>query len=119
MNDDLFERRQAERHTSLNLLEYDILSPEGKVEGMGMARTVNLSGTGLLLETGQFFEAGQQLRITLNLGGTLVRLVGKVVHSRPVDDDLCDTGVVLLEFDEANRTVYQAYFEHLRHNADR
>ena len=110
MSDDLFERRRAERHTTLNLLEYDILSPDGLVEGMGMARTVNISGSGLLLETGQFFESGQKLRITLGLSNKLVKLVGEVVHSRPVTDDLCNTGVMFVEFSEADRLTYQAYF---------
>lgn len=114
MNDDLFERRRAERHTTLNLLEYDILSADGLVEGMGMARTVNISGSGLLLETGQFFESGQKLRITLGLSNKLVKLVGKVVHSRPVNDDLCTTGVMFVEFSEADRQVYQVYFEEIR-----
>jgi len=118
MNDDLFERRQAQRHTTLNLLEYDILSPEGTVEGMGMARTVNISGTGLLLETGQFFDSGQKLRITLGLNNTLVKLVGQVVHSEPVDDELCNTGVMFVEFSEEDRQVYQAYFENLHAAAD-
>lgn len=118
MGDDLFERRQAERQTSLNLLEYDILSPGGEIVGMGMARTVNISGTGLLLETGQFFDAGQRLRITLSLDGTLVRLVGQVVHSRPVDDDMCNTGVIFLEFDAANRSVFQSFYEQVRRSDD-
>lgn len=113
MNDDLFERRRADRHTTLNLLEYDILSPDGSVEGMGMARTVNISGTGLLLETGQFFEAGQQLRITLGLNNKLVKLVGKVVHSQPVDDELCNTGVVFIKFSDADRQAYQTYYKEI------
>ena len=113
MNDDLFERRRAERRTTLNLLEYDILSPDGRVEGMGMARTVNISGTGLLLETGQFFEAGQQLRITLGLNNRLVKLIGKVVHSQPVDDELCNTGVVFIKFSDADRQAYQAYYKEI------
>lgn len=110
MNDDLFERRRAQRRPTLNLLEYDILSPQGQVEGIGMARTVNLSGTGLLLETGQFFEAGRKLRITLGLDDTLVKLTGEVVHSQPVDDELCNTGVMFLEFNEDDRAIYQAYY---------
>lgn len=118
MSDDLFERRQGGRHTTLNLLEYDILSPDGLVVGMGMARTVNISGTGLLLETGQFFESGQQLRITLGLSNKLVKLVGKVVHSRPVNDDLCNTGVMFVEFREADRQIYQAYFEEISASAE-
>jgi hypothetical protein len=118
MSDDLFERRRAERHTTLHFLEYDILSPEGLVEGMGMARTVNISGSGLLLETGQFFEPGQRLRITLGLNNMLVKLVGQVVHSRPINDDLCNTGVMFVEFTDADRQIYQAYYDEICAAAD-
>ena len=118
MTDDLFERRRTQRLTTLNLLEYDILSEDGRVEGMGMARTVNISETGLLLETGQFFETGQKLRITLGLDNALVKLVGKVVHSAPVDDELCSTGVMFLEFSEANRAIYKTYFEQIEAASD-
>lgn len=113
MNDDLFERRRAERHISLNLLEYDVIAPDGHVAGMGMARTMNISETGLLLETGEFFEAGQKLRITLSLNNTLVKLTGQVVHSRPLDDDLCGTGVQFLEFSSEDQATFQACMNRL------
>ena len=59
MSDDLFERRQAERRYALKFLDYEILSSNGEVTGRGLARTLNVSETGLRLETGQFFEPEQ------------------------------------------------------------
>ena len=58
MSDDLFERREAERRYALNFLDYEVLSATGEVLGRSLARTLNLSETGLRLETGQFFEPG-------------------------------------------------------------
>lgn len=114
MNDDLFERRRGERHSSLNLLEYDVIAPDGHVEGMGMARTVNISETGLLLETGAFFEAGQQMRITVSLDNSLVKFTGRVVHSRPLDDDLCSTGVQFVEFQAEDQARFHSCMSRLR-----
>src|SRR6056297_3121097 len=114
MNDDLFERRRTERHSSLNLLEYDVIAPDGHVEGMGMARTMNISETGLLLETGQFFDAGQQLRITLSLDNTLVKLTGRVVHSQPLNDELSSAGVQFVEFQAEDQMNFQACIAKLR-----
>ena len=54
MSDDLFERRQAERRYALNFLDYEILAEAGEVIGRGLARTLNVSESGLRLETGQF-----------------------------------------------------------------
>lgn len=118
MSDDLFERRTTERHASLNLLEYDIIAADGHVEGMGMARTVNISESGLLLETGEFFETGQKLRITLSLDNTLVKLTGSVVHSRPLDDELCGTGVQFLEFQPEDRQTFHTCMTRLRKQSE-
>jgi len=114
MLDDPFERRRAERRYAMNFLDYEILSPEGEIIGRGLARTLNMSVSGLLLETGQFFEAGQFLRITLGLENELVQVTGRVAYSRPIDDSLCTTGVQFVEFAEAERRIFQHYFALLR-----
>lgn len=114
MTDSLFERRRAERRYALKFLDYEILSGRGEVIGRGLARTINVSETGLLLETGQFFEAGQRLRITLSLADDLVQVTGQVMHSHPVDDELCSTGVMYLEFAAEDRNIYQQHFNALK-----
>lgn len=111
MLDDPFERRRAERRYAMNFLDYEIVSPAGEIIGRGLARTLNVSASGLLLETGQFFEPGQFLRITLGLENELVQVTGQIAHSRPVDDNLCSTGVQFIEFAEAERRIFQHYFE--------
>ena len=114
MSDDLFERRQAERRYALNFLDYEVLSAANEVLGRGLARTLNVSETGLRLETGQFFEPGQQLRITLGLDNDLIQVNGRVVNSQPETDDLCTSGIMFIEFDEADRRTYQQHFEALK-----
>lgn len=114
MLDDPFERRRAERRYAMNFLDYEIVSPDGETIGRGLARTLNVSASGLLLETGQFFETGQVLRITLGLENDLVQVVGRVVHAEPVDDNLCSAGVQFVEFAENERQTFQLYFQRLR-----
>ena len=113
MLDDPFERRRAERRYAMNFLDYEIVSPTGETVGRGLARTLNVSMTGLLLETGQFLDPGQALRITLGLADDLVQVLGRVAHSQPVDDDLCNTGVQFVEFSEVEQRIYRAYFDAL------
>lgn len=115
MPDDPFEQRRAERRDAMTLLDYEIVSPEGETSGRGVACTLNVSTTGLLLETGQFFEVGQLLRITLELKEELVQLTGRVAHSAPIDDNLCSTGIQFVEFAEVDRRIFQNYFEALKH----
>ena len=114
MSNDLFERRQTERRYALNFLDYEVISENGEVLGRGLARTLNVSVTGLRLETSQFFEPGQKLRITLGLDNDLIQINGRVVNSQPETDDLCSSGVMFLEFDEANQRTYQKHFETLK-----
>jgi hypothetical protein len=113
MSDNPFERRHDERRSSLNFLDYEVISASGEVTGRGMARTLNVSEHGLRLETGQFFDAGQVLRVTLGLGNDLVQLDGKVVNSQPEDDELCSSGVLFLQLDAEDRRTYQRYFDAL------
>lgn len=114
MSSDPFERRQTERRYALNFLDYEIISGDGEVLGRGLARTLNVSAAGLRLETGQFFDPGQLLRITLGLGNDLVQLSGRVVNSQPETDDLCSSGVMFLEFDPAELRTYQKHFAALQ-----
>jgi hypothetical protein len=116
MSDDLFERRQAERRYALNFLDYEILSADGKVTGRGLARTLNVSEAGLRLETGQFFDPGQQLRITLGMENDLLQLTGKVVNSQPEGDDLCTSGVMFVEFDESDQKIFKKHFDALKNS---
>lgn len=113
MTDLSFERRQAERRHALNFLDYEILSDDG-VLGRGLARTLDVSETGLRLETGQFFDPGQRLRITLGLDNDLVQVTGRVVNSQPVSDELCSSGVLFVEFEEADRRTYDRHFAALK-----
>jgi hypothetical protein len=114
MSDDLFERRRAKRRYALNFLDYEILSDSGVPTGRGLARTLDVSASGLRLETGQYFEPGQVLRITLCLGNDLVQVKGRVVNSRPETDDLCSSGIIFLEFEPADRITYQKHLAALK-----
>lgn len=117
MSDNPFERRQAERRSVLNFLDYEVLAADGEVIGRGLARTLNVSSTGLLLETGQFFDAGQPLRITLALADELVQLTGRVVHAEPVGDEMCSAGVQFVSFDPADQDIFRHYCDFLQQHA--
>jgi PilZ domain len=109
MSADLFERRQAERRCTKSFLDYEAVSPQGATLARGLARTLNVSATGLLLETGRFFEVGQLLLLTVVLANELVQLTGRVVHSQPIDDDLCCSGIQFVTFSGDSAQRFQRY----------
>ncbi len=114
MSHDIFERRQSERRYALKFLDYERLSEDGEILGRGLARTLNVSETGLRLESSEFFDPGQRLRITLGLENDLVQVEGRIVSSQPEDDELCSSGVIFLEFEEAAHRTYQKHFAALK-----
>ncbi len=115
MADSFVEQRATARSNDKNFLDYEVLSPEGSVIGRGLARTLNVSATGLLLETNQPFAPGQTLRITLGLRDELVQITGKIAHSEENAAALYNSGVCFLTFPEADRVTYRQHLEALQH----
>lgn len=111
MQDNSFERRRDNRRYALKFLDYEVLDHNDKVCGRGLARTLNVSENGLRLETRDFFDPGTRLRITLGLENDLVQVVGQVMHSEPVGDDLSSAGVMFLAFAENDGNLYRSHFE--------
>lgn len=113
MSADLFERRKAERRYALHFLDYETLCDAG-VAGRGIARTLNVSEDGLRLETAQFLEPGQKLRITLGLDNDLIQVTGRVTNSQPENDELCSSGVLFIEFEGRDRDTYRKHYQALK-----
>ena len=115
MADSFVEHRTAARSNDKNFLDFEILSPEGTVVGRGLARTLNVSATGLLLETSQPLAPGQTLRISLGLHDELVQVTGRVAHSEENAAALYNSGVCFLSFPEDDLATYQQHLEALQH----
>jgi len=111
MKSEDFERRQADRKESLNLLDFAVLGPQGEVINREMGRTLEVSGKGLRLETPVFLEEGQLLTVTLGLANELVEIRGRVVHSEPTSDEKFAAGIELLEMTDHGRAVFARFLE--------
>ena len=108
------DHRQELRRHDKNFLDFEIISPQGAVVGRGLARTLDVSGNGLLLETGQPFAVGQTLRISLGLRDELVQITGSVAHSEPNAATLYQAGVYFLTVPAEDRSTYLHHLEALR-----
>lgn len=105
------ESRKSERVKSLNLLDYVILDQNGEPVNRGMARTLNVSEVGILLETHIPLALDQGIIITIELEEELVELKGRVVHVGPCDDQKFCSGIEFLEIDEHGKKIFQWYLE--------
>ncbi|MFN7972501.1 MAG: PilZ domain-containing protein [Acidobacteriota bacterium] len=78
--------RRAPRIKSINLVSYARHNDRLKVdEDGGVARTVNMSETGILLETYSPLPIESVLEVDISLGEKLVTITGEVTRAETVD----------------------------------
>ena len=75
------ERRQYIRPEALNLLDYLVVDEQGRQGEYSMARTLNVSKGGILMETHMPLPQGQQVMITLGLKDQLIDVMGRIVYT--------------------------------------
>jgi c-di-GMP-binding flagellar brake protein YcgR len=75
------ERRRYIRPEALNLLDYLVVDEQGRQGDYSMARTLNISKGGMLMETHIPLPLGQQVMITLGLGEQLIDVMGRIVYA--------------------------------------
>jgi len=93
------EKRKHRRIASLNL-SYICLDDAGKPVKQGMGRTLNLSESGILLETR--FPIGAEYTVVLSIGleDELVDIKGRAVHVRSTDQGVYEIGIEFIDADE-------------------
>lgn len=86
------EKRRHPRFDSLNL-SYICLDEDQQVVKQGMGRTLNLSESGILLET--YFPIAAEHTVVLSIGlrDEVVDAKGRLVHLRESGPDLYEIGI--------------------------
>lgn len=111
-----FENRESERKGTLNLLDYVVLDKSGGAVARAMARTLNVSENGILLETHLVLEEGQELLITIGLENDLFEIKGKIVRADKSGEESFAYGIEFLNVTSENIGVLhrflQAFNEH-------
>jgi CheY-like chemotaxis protein len=102
------ERRRYRRVKVLNLLAYECMDEDDNQLERGMGRVLDISQTGLLLETQHLIESKN---IRLSASGVqedLIDIKGKVVYSKNSGLETCHTGVEFYEKgDQTHRFVVE------------
>ena len=106
------ERRRSYRFDSLNLLSYTAVTADGTPLTHGMARTLNVSEGGILVETHESFEAGQTLLFDIAFEDELVQVQGRVAHATSsATEGRYSIGVQFLEIDDGSRSVLDGFLK--------
>ena len=92
-------KRKHERIQSLNL-SYICLDEEENVVKQGMGRTLNISESGILLETHFPIEPQHVVQLTISLEEDLLDLKGKPVHVHSREEGIYEIGIQFIDLDQ-------------------
>lgn len=90
------EKRKHARIDSLNL-SYFCLDENNQIIKQGMGRTLNVSESGILLETHFPIDEKHTVTLTLGLEEDLIEITGRPVHSRTNADGKHEVGIEFLK----------------------
>jgi CRP-like cAMP-binding protein len=108
MPNDPREKRKHERIESLNLLNYLCMDENHEFVESGMGRTLNVSLSGILLETHVPIESRRAISLAIGLEDDVVNILGRIVYCRKGRDEMYQSGVHFFEREE------EAAFANLR-----
>jgi hypothetical protein len=89
-------KRKHQRIQSLNL-SYFCLDENNNIIKQGMGRTLNLSESGILLETHFPIEPKYLVLLSIALEEDLLELKGKPIHSRSIGTNKFEVGIEFIE----------------------
>ncbi len=116
------DQRRCPRIESENRIGY-VLYNEMRIKvDHGSGRTINLSQTGILLETKKILNGSYIILVTIDLEGKKVKVKGKVVTSRYIDSSGSYlTGIEFIGPKNEQREAVVAFvkaYQHRKHHAD-
>ena len=91
-------KRKHERIQSLNL-SYICLDEDKNIIKQGMGRTLNVSESGILLETYFPIEPEHTVQLTISLEENLLDIKGKPIHVRSIDGGKYQIGIQFIDLE--------------------
>ena len=101
-------KRKHERIQSLNL-SYICLDEDNNIVKQGMGRTLNISESGILLETHFPIESNHTIQLTVSLEENLLDIIGKPVHVKSIDGGKYQIGIQFDDLDKHATKMLQKY----------
>jgi c-di-GMP-binding flagellar brake protein YcgR len=103
------EKRRHYRVNSQNLLNYACIDENQNKYKQGMGRTLNVSETGILLETHIQLEAQSMVELTIGLEEDLVTLQGTIIRCLPGKEKKFEAGIQFSQMDENAERVLKKF----------
>lgn len=105
------EKRKHSRIDSLHLLNY--IYSEVKDEGLtqGMGRTLNISESGVLLETHTPISVGVTISLTIGFEENVMDIKGRVVYTKENATDMYESGIEFYGFEKDAQGILKQYIK--------
>jgi hypothetical protein len=113
------EKRKHSRTASLRLLNYIAYDKIEVETAQGMGRTLNVSESGIMLETHHPFNVDQVISLKIGFEEKVVDVRGRVIYTRQNTVGLYQSGIEFCDVDNAALLVlrqYSAAFNSVRDN---
>jgi hypothetical protein len=101
-------KRKHDRIQSLNL-SYICLDEDENIVKQGMGRTLNISESGILLETHFPIEPKHVVQLTISLEEDLLDIKGKPVHVRSSGQWKYEIGIQFVELDQGASRIIKEF----------
>jgi c-di-GMP-binding flagellar brake protein YcgR len=108
------EKRRHYRINAQNLLNFACYDDQDNLVKQGMGRTLNVSETGILLETHLELESGSRVELTIGLEEDLVTIQGTIVYIRPGQGGKFESGIQFSDVDQKAGEVLQKFVQAFR-----
>lgn len=103
------EKRKHSRIDSLHLLNYVYFDEKEEESTQGMGRTLNVSESGILLETHNAIETGHVVSLTIGFEEDVVDIKGRAIYSNKNDRDMFESGIEFFDVDADAKKVLRQY----------
>ena len=104
------EKRKHARINSLNL-SYVCLDENNEIVKQGMGRSLNVSESGILLETHFPIDDQHIVSLTIGLEEDLIDIKGRPIHTRKNDAGKYEVGIEFLKSNEKTRKSLKKFID--------
>jgi len=107
----MIEKRKHSRVDSIYLLSYVNLDENDKEIVQGMGRTINVSESGIMLETHVAFKENDTVDVVVGIKEDMVTIRGKVVFTRATETGRYQSGIQFLTIADASLETLRRYID--------
>ncbi len=90
---DAADRRKHVRVETSNLISYESIDKDGEIAFNSMGKALNVSRSGILLETAHLLKAEYVSLRTVDLDNNMIKLKGQLIYCRKTDSGLYQAGI--------------------------